>query len=127
MRPGDGVQTAEALPDPRNAAAVIEAQNDLGVHAHTTGISADQADQIDLAVRLGRWHEIDDGGTAGVGLEAGFEDAGFTTIAPCAVSGRLGRRDQPAAVLRLAKQRGKDSFSIKAWQTQPIDGTVAPY
>lgn len=61
----DRDRAAEMLAYPRNAASVIEAQDDLGTHPHPTFLAVDQADQIDLIFSfLRQGHEIDDFGVA---------------------------------------------------------------
>src|SRR5215467_11160846 len=71
-----GPATATApkmLAYPRNAASVIEAQDDLGVHPHPARLAVDQADQIDLIFSfLRQGHEIDDFGIAFWRLEVGL-------------------------------------------------------
>ena len=118
---------SETPADPGDAAPVIEAQNDFGAHAHAPGIAANEADHIDLPVHLGRRHEIEDGNATAVGLEPGFENAGFTAITTRAFVRRLDRRDQPTAVLRAAEQGGKHRRAIEARKTKPIDRPVAPH
>ena len=79
---GNGVRTAEMLAHPGNAAAVIEAHDQLGAHAHAASVASDQTDQIDLILALGQRHEIDQRDAAFFRLELGLENPGFTPVAP---------------------------------------------
>ena len=48
----DGMWPAEMLAYPGNAAAIIEAHDQLGAHRHPAFVASDQTDQINLVLAL---------------------------------------------------------------------------
>src|SRR2546423_15219263 len=91
------MRAAEMLAYPGDAAAIIEAHDQLGVHPHPALVASDQADQVDLVLAIRQRHEIDQRDAALGGLELRFQDAGFAAISPRALCHRLGGVQQPAS------------------------------
>ena len=61
-----------------------------------------------------------------VGLELGLEDQRAVAVAARDVRRhRAGRREQPAAVLGVAEQRGEAGAGVEPRQAQPVDRPVA--
>src|SRR5258708_37794031 len=78
----------------------------------------------DLGMVAAERHEIDQGGGAFPGLKMGFENERARPVAP-RDAGLLLRRDEPAAVIARAEQRGEASFRIEPRPAQPGDRSVA--
>ena len=109
--------------DPRNRAAVVEAQHQLHAHPHTSSLAAHQADDVGVAV-AGR-HEVDEEDGAVGRLDARLENQGVAAIAARDAGAFIGRFDQPPAVLRAAEQRRKARGRVEAGPAEPVDRSCA--
>jgi len=103
---------------PRVNAGGRVGQADLGARL----LSSDDPHEVGAICRR---HEVDDGGTATLGLKLGFEDKRAGAVMPTDCESRLARSKQPTAVLGCPKQSGEACSRIEAWPAQPIDGAVA--
>ena len=114
------------LVDPRHPGddrAVVEADHQLRPHLDPTASADDETDQV-RGVAAER-HEVDErDGTFG-GLEVGLEDQRVVAVAAADARGRLGRGDQPAAVLGPAEQGREAGARVEPGPAQPVDGAVA--
>jgi hypothetical protein len=81
VRPGDRAQRAIVhARDPRDRAAVVEAEHQLHAHAHASALAAHYADDIGVTPAWG--HEVDEKNDAVGRLDAGLEDQRVAAIAP---------------------------------------------
>ena len=123
--PDDGAQPIGAAPHPRHGAAVVEPEQDLGLHFDGTGFAAHQAHQVDLVLVRRLRHEVGEGHGSAGGLEPCLQDRGARKIAARHSRPGFGRADDPAAVLDAPQERGETGGRIEARQAQPIDRAVA--
>src|SRR5439155_23842400 len=75
---------------------------------------------------LAPWrHELDHPHGALVCLEYRLEDERVAPIAAAGPSHYHGRRQEPAAVIRLTQQRGKAGTGVEAGEAAPVDGPLS--
>ncbi len=104
--------------------AVVETQDELGAHRDAPAEPPDQPHKVGKAMMPG--DKIDEFDRTRGCLEQGYQyqrTIHITALDPCI---RLSRRDQPAAVFRLAEKRREAGCRIKTRQAEPVDGAIAP-
>ena len=118
FRSGDGAQgVAVLLPgDPGHRRPVVEAQCHIHLHVHRAGAPLHDADEG----RVGcfRHHEVDERDTPGRGGEHRLQNQAVVAIGArdldaVRFAGGQGGRDQPAAVIRRAKQGRKTGGAVE--------------
>lgn len=65
--------------DPGNGSAVIEAKVELHIEGDSAALALDDAHQIARAIA--KRHEVDENGSAGLGLKLGFENERVVAVA----------------------------------------------
>src|SRR5581483_12137337 len=82
-------------------------------------------DDADDVGRLpARRHEVEHADGALVRLPGRLEDERVVEI-PAADRAALGRREQPASVLRAAEERGEAGAGVEAREAEPVDRAAA--
>ena len=112
-----------ALLDPGNIGAEAEADHQLHPHPDPAANAAHQPHHVGGVAA--RRHEIDQVDRAVSGLEPRLQDQRIVPIAARGARDLPRRRDQPAAVLLGAEQRGKAGIGIEGRPAQPVDRSVA--
>ncbi len=98
--------------DPREKRAVIEPQDELGPQRELSTLPANQAHDVrGLAARR---HEVDHGRRAVGALDDGFQDQRAIPVTTRTAGADIGRRQQPASMVRRADQRSKARGVVKA-------------
>ena len=72
-----------------------------------------------------RRHEVDDADDAVVGRPRRLEDERVVAVAPLRSPRRVVGREQPAAVLGRAEERGEAGAGVEAREAEPVDRAVA--
>ena len=62
---------------------------------------------------------------SGIGLKVGLQDERALPVAASRLHDIARRRQQPAAMIRRAQQRGETRRRVEARQAKPVDGPVA--
>ena len=110
-------------PHPGHDGAVIEADDELHAHGHSSTQAFDDAHDIPALIR--ERHAVDDPHGALIRLEFGFQNQGAVAIFAPDAAHLCGRRDQPAPVRGLSQQCRETRARIKSGKAKPIDGAVA--
>src|SRR5512138_3489441 len=110
--------------DPRDRAAVVEAQDELHFHGDAPAPADDRAHEVRL--RAANRHEIDQRDRARIGFPFGLEDERIGTVTPLRLDS-LRRGELPPAVLGRAEERGEARGRVETRQAQPVDRAVAPH
>src|SRR5437588_7372839 len=100
---------------PGDKPAVIEAQREFHLHAHTATNAAHDAHDMRVSharLAMARRHEVCDRDFATADFVRGFEDQCLRKISASGLSPR-GGSDEPAAVVFCSKQRGETCGGIK--------------
>ena len=75
------MRSAEMLPDPGDAAAIVEPHDQLGAHRHPALVAPDQADEVDLFLPVSQRDEVDQRDAALGRFELRFENPGVAAVA----------------------------------------------
>ena len=108
---------------PWHLLAIAEAHHKFGLELDRALLADDEPHEVRML--LARIHEVDHRGGAGIGLEPRLEDERVRAVAPGHLRLRIGRRDQPAAIIVVAENRRETSSGVEARQAKPVDRTVA--
>src|SRR5205085_8236849 len=102
---------------PGDDAAVVEAHNELGPQLDGSANTFDDAD--DVGRDAARRHEVEHADRAVRALPRRLEDERVLEVALGAERAGVRRREQPAAVVRVAEQRGEARAGVEARETEP--------
>jgi RNA polymerase sigma-70 factor (ECF subfamily) len=108
--------------DPRDDAAEVEAQDQLHPHRDAALQAARDADHVGRLVA--DRHRVDHLEHAAVGVEVGLQHQRVVAVAALDALHLAGGREQPAAVRRIAEQRGEAGGRVEPRQAQPVDRSV---
>jgi hypothetical protein len=109
-------------PHPRHDAAEVEAQDQLHAHGDAPAQAARDAHHVGrLVADRHRVHHLEH---APVGVEVGLQYERVVAVAALDVVGVGRRREQPAAVRRVAQQRREAGGRVEARQAEPVDRAV---
>ena len=102
---GDRVDLGAEVPDPRDDAAVVEAQPQRGPHGHVAVQAYRDADQV-RRVRPGR-HEVDDPHCAFCGDPVRLEHQGVSRVPPGGARAARRGGQRPVSGLVIVQERGE--------------------
>jgi LuxR family transcriptional regulator, maltose regulon positive regulatory protein len=119
VRPGNGVDFAANLPNPRNLPAVVEPQPQYRSHRHLAVQAHRDPDDM-RRIRPGR-HEVDDPHRAFRGDPVRLEHQGVACVPPGGA--RTARRggERPVSGLVIAQQCGERGGRVETRQAEPVD------
>ncbi len=119
---GNGADAVVDGGDPRDGAAVVEAERESQSEVDFAADAFDDADDIGVAFTDG--HEVDEADGAVGCLEGGFEDEGVVAIFACGFP-VAGGADPPVAVFLGSEQGGEAGAGGKIGPAEPVDGALA--
>ena len=119
VRPGNGMDFAAQVPDPRNLPAVVEPQPQRRSHRHLAVQAHRDAHDV-RRIRPGR-HEVDDPHRAVRGDPVRLEHEGVACVP--AGGARAARRGgkRPVSLLVIAQQCGERGGRVETGQAEPVD------
>ena len=119
--PGDGVDPAFVVADPRHNVAVVEPERQFAAHPH--GAADTDHDPHDIRHLVAGRHEVNDPDLALGQIPLGFKDQRALPVAAARAFPAARRRQEPPAGRGGIEEGAEAGRRVEARQAQPVDGT----